>query len=192
MPTPTEHVWQDVFKKIDRKGEGVITVDLIEASIKVEPGLGKTNVVSRKRIAEKIVHIFSRTPNRTGEITLDDWGEIRKRLPEFSKVHIRRLMAQFGLKMKAYYRLDEVEEEAGEEMDRSFVSKEDETNVGLGASVNDATEMSASVTTSNTTPVPPHTEDRWVELFDDASGSPYYYNEATGETSWEHPSAISA
>lgn len=94
--------------------------------------------------------------------------------------------------MKAYYRLDEVEEEAGEEMDRSFVSKEDETNVGLGASVNDATEMSASVTTSNTTPVPPHTEDRWVELFDDASGSPYYYNEATGETSWEHPSAISA
>ena len=27
----------------------------------------------------------------------------------------------------------------------------------------------------------------WTEFFDEASGSPYFWNEATNETSWERP-----
>ena len=29
-------------------------------------------------------------------------------------------------------------------------------------------------------------------MLDEGSGQPYYYNEGTGETSWEHPAAAVA
>lgn len=185
LPSPSEHVWEDVFKKIDRKGEGAITTDLIEASIKIEPGLKEMKSISRKRLAEKIVNIFSRTPNRTGVITLEDWNEMRKRLPEFSKVHIKRLIAQFGLKKKAYYKLEDVEEEVEDTSAaslRGFASKE-ETIVDAESYAIEAETTTAVASSSAAASV----EGRWVELFDDASGSPYYYNEATGETSWDPP-----
>ena len=31
--------------------------------------------------------------------------------------------------------------------------------------------------------------DGWVEMLDEGSGQPYYYNDGTGETSWEPPLA---
>ena len=39
---------------------------------------------------------------------------------------------------------------------------------------------------NNTMALPPG----WTKEIDDASGNNFYYNEATGETTWEHPGTI--
>ena len=53
-------------------------------------------------------------------------------------------------------------------------------------------EAGLSSTTTSTLPLPGGTSEpgeggAWTEFFDEASGSPYFWNEATNETSWERP-----
>lgn len=48
----------------------------------------------------------------------------------------------------------------------------------------DGSEQPTPSSRSSSTSVP---LDGWESLFDDASGQPYYYNPATGETTWEPP-----
>ena len=119
-----------------------------------------------------MIHICSRTPQHTDEITYDDWIALGKRLPDLSGTQIRALLNQFGLRDKAYYGLTA-------------------TDAGAGTLAFPNEMETADQDTTNTAPYDGSKEEdskhAWVELYDDESGSVYYYNEETGESAWERP-----
>jgi len=164
LPTPAEHLWEDVFKKIDKKKRGAIEADDIKAAIGEEEIArggrfgGRQDRAERERKAQQIIRILSRTPRHTEEITYEDWKELRDRLPLFTKTQIRIFVEQFKLKPKQYYRLDEEDEK--EESNDGDDNDDDDLPKG------------------------------WSRGIDDESGRVYYYNDETGESTWEPPPEV--
>lgn len=162
LPTPSEHLWQDVFAKLDTKRDGFITIEQISASMTAEGGGSMiANRSKVKRRSEKFIQIFSRTPRFSNQITKADWEEMTKRLPSLTTEQIERFVKQFKLRDKAYYREDD-----------SSTKDSDVANTGESAVANST--------------VPPENSP-WQETTDEETGQTYYVNAETGETSWERP-----
>ena len=180
LPTPAEHLWEDLFQKMDKKKRGAVTEDDIKAVInpfhfcieKIEKKHKRTQAIGeeersrggrfggrqdrteRERKAKRLIRILSRTPRHTDEISYEDWKELRDRLPTFTKTQIRMFVEQFNLKPKQYYQLDEDENQEEEEND-----EEEDSDLPPG----------------------------WQRGMDEESGRVYYYNDQTGESTWDPP-----
>jgi len=102
LPTPAEHIFEDVFKKLDRRNDGFLKRMQLMSSMKTENGLAKTE--HRKRQSDKIMRLFNRaSKSKEDELSLDDWQKMAKRLPPLSPEQINDFIGQFKLKDKAYY-----------------------------------------------------------------------------------------
>eukprot|EP00938_MAST-03A_sp_MAST-3A-sp1_P000077 g77.t1 len=160
LPTPAEHLWEDLFQKMDKKKRGAVTEDDIKAAIGEEERSrggrfgGRQDRTERERKAKRLIRILSRTPRHTDEISYEDWKELRDRLPTFTKTQIRMFVEQFNLKPKQYYQLDEDENQEEEEND-----EEEDSDLPPG----------------------------WQRGMDEESGRVYYYNDQTGESTWDPP-----
>mmetsp|Transcript_8120 Transcript_8120/g.10314 ORF Transcript_8120/g.10314 Transcript_8120/m.10314 type:complete len:1043 (-) Transcript_8120:385-3513(-) len=76
-----------------------------------------------------------------------------------------------------------VDDDDGGDQDVIHKEREENTNRENNETAMDTTEENNEITESSATDLP----DGWIELTDDGSGLPYYYNEELNETTWDKP-----
>ncbi|XP_078280532.1 rho GTPase-activating protein 27-like isoform X2 [Rhinoraja longicauda] len=141
------------------------------------PDLPKTKAKSRKELCHDISKIFNEKP----EAVYQNVGQLKQEFTEEPPV------ASTDLTTQQEEWETHTDQSSGLHFYYNAVTRE--TTWDCPFTSPDSSEQPTPSSRSSSTSIP---LDGWESLFDDVSGQPYYYNPATGETTWEPPGQAEA